>query len=101
MDIERMFSEKIYIFDPTIINNSHYDAIINSILKSILKGALEKARMKNFDDNMYIQIKADVLFIRQLSSLWLKDSMTMQTERLAEQVRKKYFNNYLFIILLV
>ena len=67
MDIERLFSQRIKIFDPAAICAGSYDVIASTLLKAVLKSALESCRTINYDTLDYRCCHASISFLKQVN----------------------------------
>lgn len=68
LDIDRLFSQKVIIFD-TIQSTSSMDTLVNALLKDMLKTILECLRIGTFPMQGYVQIQANVSFLKQVSPI--------------------------------
>lgn len=98
LDIERLFAQKIKIFDKDAIlsvlhTGSILEATIFSVLKAIIKGGHEQSRLQTFSYSAYITIQADVMCIRQLAAALLKDN---DTDSLCDQWLSSLFTRYIY-----
>ena len=67
MDIERLFSPRIKTFDPALICTGSADAIAGTILKVVLKSALDVCRTMNYDTVAYRRAHASISFLKQVT----------------------------------
>jgi hypothetical protein len=98
LDIERLFAQKIKIFDRDAIlaslhTGSLSETTICTILKAIIKGGHEKSRILTLSHSAYITIQVDIMCIRLLASSLLKEN---DTESLCDQWLSSIFTRYIY-----
>lgn len=69
MDIERMFSQRIKSFDPALICTGSTDSLVGTILKVVLKSALDVSRTTNYDTVAYRRGHASISFLKQVNNV--------------------------------
>lgn len=95
LDIERVFAQEIQIFDPDAICSGTIEGLVSAVLKPVLKCVGETARLGNLDTGAYKNANADVTYLKQVGSMFLKET-SADTDRLAESVSLAVFSRYIF-----
>jgi hypothetical protein len=98
LDIERLFAQKIKIFDKdailaTLQTGSILEATIFTVLKAIIKGGHEQSRSLTLSYSAYITIQTDIMCIRQLAASLLKDN---DADSLCDQWLSSLFSRYIY-----
>jgi hypothetical protein len=92
MDIERLFSEKIQIFQQDDLIPS-VDSIVGTVLKSVMKSLQEYMRMMTFPQAVYRDVQSDVTFLKQIGTIMLREPE--ECDKLSEQILMALFSRYL------
>eukprot|EP01038_Epipyxis_sp_PR26KG_P014371 gene14371-19274_t len=91
LDIERLFSQKIIVFD-IISSKTTEEIIMNIILKAALKATQEVIRSVSVTPGAYIELQANITFVKQIAASLLRDFT--QTDSLVEQILTTIFSRY-------
>jgi len=99
LDIERLFAQKIKIYDKEAIigalnSGNILETALFTTLKAVIKGGHEQSKLLTLSHPAYISIQADVMCIRQLSSLLLKDNNDIDS--LCDQWLSSLFTRYIY-----
>lgn len=91
LDIDRLFSQKMRIFD-AIEASSSMDVLVNAQLKAVLKSILEGTRLMTMPLQGYLLVQADVSFLKQAAQSFLKD--LQDCDALVDQILSAVFSRY-------
>jgi hypothetical protein len=99
LDIERLFAQKIKIFDKEAIigalnTGTILETALFTLLKAVVKGGQEQSKLRTLSHSAYVSIQADIMCIRQLSSVLLKDSNDIDS--LCDQWLSSLFTRYIY-----